>query len=214
MDCMVAKNQTWLSDFHFHFPMGLKQGKEIQGKKPVPCHLSPPVVLGTSGLPSETCLAVNHFTCVLSPVWLCDATDCSPQGSSVYKICQVRILEWIVMSSSRGSFQLQGQICTSCIGRFFTTDTACEALVVLYIVLKIKMAYEALRFFVRIGIARAQQFFIYLGGTSWHAPNHCPFKSFITVVGSWVFMKFCHIFLLSCILIMHLNFLLISAHHI
>jgi hypothetical protein len=34
------------------------------------------------------------------------------------------------------------------------------------------------------------------------------------VVGSWVFMKFCHIFLLSCILIMHLNFLLISAHHI
>ena len=122
MDCMVTKNQTWLSDFHFHFPMELKRGKEVQGKKPVPCHLSPPVVLGTSGLPSETCLAVNHFTCMLSPVWLRDAMDCSPPGSSVYKICQVRILEWIVMPSSRGSFQLQGQICTSCIGRFFTTE--------------------------------------------------------------------------------------------
>ena len=148
---------------------------------------------------------------------LCDPMDCSPRGSSVNRIFQAGILKWVAISFSRGSSQPRDWnwvSYVSCIGRFFTTDTACEALVVLYIVLKIKMAYEVLCLFVRIGIARAQQFFIYLGGTLWHAPNHCPFKSFITVVGSWVFVKFSLIFLLSCILIMHLNLLLISAHHI
>ena len=34
---------------------------------------------------------------------LCDPTDCSPPGSSVRGILQVRILEWIAMSFSRGS---------------------------------------------------------------------------------------------------------------
>ena len=34
---------------------------------------------------------------------LCNPMDCSLPGSSVYGILQVRILEWIVMPSSRGS---------------------------------------------------------------------------------------------------------------
>ena len=34
---------------------------------------------------------------------LCDLTDCSPPGSSVHGILQARILEWVAMSSSRGS---------------------------------------------------------------------------------------------------------------
>ena len=34
---------------------------------------------------------------------LCDAMDSSPPGSSVHRILQVRILEWVVMLSSRGS---------------------------------------------------------------------------------------------------------------
>ena len=33
---------------------------------------------------------------------LCDSTDCSPPGSSVHGILQARILEWVVMPSSRG----------------------------------------------------------------------------------------------------------------
>ena len=33
----------------------------------------------------------------------CDPTDCSPPGSSVYGISQVRILEWVGLSFSRGS---------------------------------------------------------------------------------------------------------------
>ena len=34
---------------------------------------------------------------------LCDPTDCSPPGSSVHGILQARMLEWVAISSSRGS---------------------------------------------------------------------------------------------------------------
>ena len=51
---------------------------------------------------------------------LCDPMDCSPPGSSVRGILQVRILEWIAMPSSRGSSQPRDRICVSyvsCIDR-------------------------------------------------------------------------------------------------
>ena len=41
--------------------------------------------------------------CMLSHVRLCDPLDCSPPGSSVHGILQERILEWVAISSSRGS---------------------------------------------------------------------------------------------------------------
>ena len=57
---------------------------------------------------------------------LCDPSDCSLSGSSVHGIFQTRILEWVAISSSRGSFQLRDGTrisCFSCIaGRFFTTE--------------------------------------------------------------------------------------------
>ena len=34
---------------------------------------------------------------------LCSSMDCSPPGSSVHGILQARILEWVAISSSRGS---------------------------------------------------------------------------------------------------------------
>ena len=34
----------------------------------------------------------------------CDPTDYSPLGSSIHGILQAKILEWIAMPSSRGSF--------------------------------------------------------------------------------------------------------------
>ena len=46
---------------------------------------------------------------MLSRVWLCDPRDCSPPGSSVHGILQARILEWVAISSSRGSSQLKDQ---------------------------------------------------------------------------------------------------------
>ena len=33
----------------------------------------------------------------------CNPKDCSPSGSSVHGIFQARILEWVAISSSRGS---------------------------------------------------------------------------------------------------------------
>ena len=36
---------------------------------------------------------------------LCDPMDCSPPGSSVHGILQARILEWVAIPHSRGSFQ-------------------------------------------------------------------------------------------------------------
>ena len=39
---------------------------------------------------------------------LCNPMDCSPPGSSVHGVLQVRILEWGAMACSRGSSQTQG----------------------------------------------------------------------------------------------------------
>ena len=36
---------------------------------------------------------------------LCDSTNCSPPGSFVHGILQARMLEWVAMLYSRGSFQ-------------------------------------------------------------------------------------------------------------
>jgi len=56
--------------------------------------------------------------------------DYSPPGSSVHGILQARILEWIAIPFSRGSFQPRNQTQVSCIaGRFFTVRVTREALV-------------------------------------------------------------------------------------
>ena len=44
----------------------------------------------------------------LSRVQLCDPVDGSPPGSSVHRILQARILEWVAISFSRGIFPTQG----------------------------------------------------------------------------------------------------------
>ena len=49
---------------------------------------------------------------------LCDPTDCSPPGSSVCRILQARILEWVAMPSSRGSSRPRGRAHVSCISSF------------------------------------------------------------------------------------------------
>ena len=46
---------------------------------------------------------------------LCDLLDCSPPGSSVHAIPQARIVEWVAISSSRGSSPPRDLICVSCI---------------------------------------------------------------------------------------------------
>ena len=55
-----------------------------------------------------------------SSLTICDPADCSPPGFSVRGILQARLLEWVAISSSRGSSQPRGWThisWVSCIGR-------------------------------------------------------------------------------------------------
>ena len=52
---------------------------------------------------------------------LCDPMDCSPPGSSIHGIFQVKVLEWIAIGFSRGSSQPRdGTWVSRIVGRRFT----------------------------------------------------------------------------------------------
>ena len=52
-----------------------------------------------SFFPLDCCCLVTQ-----SRPTLCDPMDCSPPGSSAHEISQARILEWVAISSYRGSY--------------------------------------------------------------------------------------------------------------
>ena len=59
---------------------------------------------------------------------LCNPKDCSLTGSSVHRILQARILEWVTIPFFRVSSWLRNWTWVSCIaGRFFTTWATREA---------------------------------------------------------------------------------------
>ena len=62
---------------------------------------------------------ISHHAhaCSLSCVWLCDPVDCSLLGCSAHGILQARILEWVAISSSRGSYPPRDWTHISCIGK-------------------------------------------------------------------------------------------------
>ena len=77
----------------------------------------------------HACLCVCSVS--QSRLTLCHPIDCSPPDSSVHRISKARKLEWVAISSCRGSSQPRHQNCVSCItspsspvlaGRFFTTE--------------------------------------------------------------------------------------------
>ena len=53
--------------------------------------------------------ACMHAKSLQSCLTLCDPMDSSPPGSSVHRILQARILEWVAISFSRGSSQPRDQ---------------------------------------------------------------------------------------------------------
>ena len=64
----------------------------------------------------------------------CSPVDCSPPGSSVHGILQVRILEWVAMPSSRGSSPPRDWTRVSCIaGRFFSTEPSGKPVALSYL---------------------------------------------------------------------------------
>ena len=80
-------------------------------------------------------LFLNHCSStyfVMGPVFtqscptLCDTMDSNPPVSSVHGILEARILEWVSISSSRGSSWPRDWIYVSCVsctaGRFFTAE--------------------------------------------------------------------------------------------
>ena len=56
-------------------------------------------------------------------------TLCDPMDYTVYGILQARILEWVAVPFSRGSFQPRDRTQVSCIAdRFFTVSATKEAI--------------------------------------------------------------------------------------
>ena len=82
---------------------------------------------------SVTFFETFHIICVCVLVaqscpTLCDPMDCSPPGSSVHRIFQTRILEWVAISFSRRSSQPRDQTQVSYIaGGFFANWATKEA---------------------------------------------------------------------------------------
>ena len=70
----------------------------------------------------------------------CHPMDCSLPGSSVHGVLQARILEWVVISLSKGSSQPSNRTQVSCIpGRFFTYWTTYDRRPPRYYTVRLKM---------------------------------------------------------------------------
>ena len=64
-----------------------------------------------------------HAKSLQSYLTLCNPVDCSPPGSSVHGVSQARKLEWVAISSSRGSSRPRdGTQVSRIAGRLFTTE--------------------------------------------------------------------------------------------
>ena len=55
---------------------------------------------------------------------LCDPMDCSPPGSSVHGILQARMLEWVAISSSKGSSRPRDQARSPALASGFSATEA------------------------------------------------------------------------------------------
>ena len=76
---------------------------------------SPPPLFNLKALITHTvCMCVHAKSLQLYPT-LCDPVDYSPPGSSVHGILQARILQWVAIPFSRGSFQIRYWTQVSCI---------------------------------------------------------------------------------------------------
>ena len=62
---------------------------------------------------SKTALCMRAQLCLT----LCEPMDCSLWVFSVHGILQARMLQWVAVSSSRGSYQSRNRIHISCVGR-------------------------------------------------------------------------------------------------
>ena len=92
-----------------------------------------PISLVTSRINTSNCSHTKYesekWVSHSSHVRLCDPMNCRLPGSSVHGIFQARVLEWVAISFSRGSFWPRDWTWVSCIaGRFFTYWATREAI--------------------------------------------------------------------------------------
>ena len=77
-------------------------------------------------IPASDCPAALVFSHVRRFATCSPLASCGPPGSSVHGILQERILEWVTISSHRGSSWPRDRTCFSCVsciaGRFFTVE--------------------------------------------------------------------------------------------
>ena len=106
----------------------------------------------------------QRLCCKLSCLTLSDRMDCSPPGSSVHGIFQARILEWVTISSSRGSSQPRDRTQVSCIASgFFTAEPSGKPPgMVLLIYCWIRFANMLLRIFALMFICNIGLYFSFL----------------------------------------------------
>ena len=103
---------------------------------------------------------------------LCNPIDCSPPDFPVHRISQAKILEWVAISFSRGSFRSRDHTCISCIaGGFFTTEPPGKPMY-LSVSMKVKVKF----------LSRVRLF-----ATPWTAA--CQASS-LSITNSWSLLKF------------------------
>ena len=147
----VSKNVSYAATMKssMEVPQKTKNGVAIWSRSPTPGYTSrqnyssntyihssvySSTIHNSQTMETPTCRSTDGWIkvwCVLAKsLWssptLWNPMDCSPRGSSVHGILQARILDWVVMSSSRGSSWPRDWTCISCgscnAGRFFTTE--------------------------------------------------------------------------------------------
>ena len=104
--------------------------KQILGVSPLPLQTSPGFYISVKGIlfPHRPKYQSHPFLLSYPTTWnpcmlgssvasLCNPMYCSPPDSSVHGISQVKILEGVAISSSRGSSRPRDQTNISCIGR-------------------------------------------------------------------------------------------------
>ena len=69
-------------------------------------------------MPKILWILSKHWCAHVPTKWcliFCDPMDCSLPCSSVHGIFQARVLKWVTISHSRGSFQPKDRTCISCV---------------------------------------------------------------------------------------------------
>ena len=86
------------------------QGRFILRKKCTLLVSNVDIERGCTGVEAGSLWGICDIVQSLSHVKLCKIMDCSPPGSPVHEISQVRILQWVAISFSRGSSQPRDRI--------------------------------------------------------------------------------------------------------